>query len=94
MRMTKDGDANARQEVDVLAALGVVQTRTVAAHERDRHALVGLQHVLRVDALDLARCAHGRFHLITFPKHLSGRCACPPRRRILWCRGRRRWQSN
>ena len=31
--MTQHRDANARQEVDVLAALGVVQTRAVAAHD-------------------------------------------------------------
>ncbi len=38
-------DADARQQVEVLAALGVVEAHALAAHERQRRAAVRLQDV-------------------------------------------------
>ena len=58
-----DGDADAREEVEVLAAVDVVETRALAAHERHRLAPVGLQHVLRFARLDVVECHVSSHHL-------------------------------
>ena len=59
-------------EVEILAAVDVVQTRAVAAHERHRLAPVGLQHVLRFARLDVVE---GHFHRTTCVQPVSDACA-------------------
>ena len=58
MRVAERGDADARQQIEILAPLGVVQPHALAAHERDRRALVRLQHVSRLERLNFV---DGRF---------------------------------
>ena len=45
IRMAQAGHPHARREVEVVVALGVPHTGALPAHEHDRRALVGLQHV-------------------------------------------------
>src|SRR5262245_43333652 len=51
MSVAERGDANARQEVEVRAAIDVEQTHALAAFEHDGKPLVVLQDVLRLSRL-------------------------------------------
>src|SRR5688572_5957727 len=62
MRVTERGDANAGDEVEILAAVDIVQTRPVPPDEGDRLTLIGLQHVARFTRLDLVE---GHRHFTT-----------------------------
>ena len=46
-------DADAGEQVEILAALVVVHTHTLAAHQHDRRAAVGLNDVLRLELANL-----------------------------------------
>ena len=48
VRVAERRDADAREQVQVLAALGVPQAHALAADQRDRLAPIGLQHVARL----------------------------------------------
>ncbi len=48
VRVTERRDADARQQIDVFAVVGVVQMHALAADERDRLPPVGLQNVARL----------------------------------------------
>ena len=69
MRVAERGHADARQQIEVLAALGVEQTHALAAHERDRLPPVGLQHVPRFPRLNVVdrRDLHVVFVAATVP---------------------------
>ena len=53
MRVAERRDADAGQQVEVLAPFGVVQAHALAAHERHRLAAVGLQHMPRFARLNV-----------------------------------------
>ena len=60
MRVAERGDADSRQQIEILAPVRVVQPHALAAHERDRQTLVRLQDVSRLAHLNLVdgRCLH------------------------------------
>jgi hypothetical protein len=51
--VTQRGDADAGHEIEVLAAIDVIETRSVSAHERHRLTPVGLKHVPGLSPLDV-----------------------------------------
>ena len=53
MGVAERGNADSRQQIEVLAALGVVQSHALTADEGDRVSAVGLQHVARFARLNL-----------------------------------------
>ena len=82
-----DVDADARHEVEILAAVDVVETRAAAAHERHRLTPVGLEHVPRFAAPGCRRVSSSSHHLCAAGQRRL--CAAPA------CRAARpgRWQS-
>src|SRR5687768_17689519 len=62
MRVAERGHTNARDEVQVFAAVDVVQARAAATDECDRLAFVGLKHVPRLEVADLVE---GYLHFTT-----------------------------
>jgi hypothetical protein len=62
MRMTERRDADPREQVEILLALGVEQADALAAHEANRVAPVGLQDVLGLEGLNLFKRCHSRRH--------------------------------
>src|SRR6185436_9432860 len=53
-------DADTRHQIEVLAAIDVIQTRALAAHERHRLTPVGLEHVLGLSLLNVVECDRHR----------------------------------
>src|SRR5439155_7540945 len=53
MRVAERRDADARQQVQILATVGIEQTCTLAAHQRDRLPPIGLQHMPRFKSLNV-----------------------------------------
>src|SRR5262249_2183784 len=58
VRVAEADDRETAEEVEVLLALAVPETRALAAHERDRQPAVRLHHVLGVERLDLVESRH------------------------------------
>ena len=54
MRMAEHAHADARDEIEIGAAVLVEQTRALTADEHHGLPLVGLQHVLRFECRDVA----------------------------------------
>src|SRR5689334_10504873 len=52
MRVAERGDADTGDEVEILAAVDIIEARATAAYEGDRLTLVGRHHVLRFERLD------------------------------------------
>mgnify|MGYP003694479805 CR=1 FL=1 len=65
MRVTQRRDADAGQQIDILAAVRVVETDALAADERHRVALVDRQHVFRFACYDVVHHHRHRSALIT-----------------------------
>ena len=53
MRVAERRDPDAREEIDVLAIIGVVQAHALAADERHGLTPVGLQHMARLAPHDI-----------------------------------------
>ncbi len=69
------GDADARGEVEVVRALGVPDARALAAHQHDRRAPVGLQHVRAPRSPEPVRAKRlGHFSQMS---RFTPPCACP-----------------
>ena len=57
-----DGDADAGEQVVVLATIGIVETHALATHERDRQPSIRLQHMPRFPRDDVV---HHHRHAVT-----------------------------
>ena len=51
--MSKRADTDAREQVQIFAAVLVEHAHTLAAHEHDRRASIGLHDILRFELLDV-----------------------------------------
>ena len=60
VRVAERRDADAREQVEVFAPLGVEQAYSLATHERDRLAAIRLQHMARFAPDDVVH--HRRHH--------------------------------
>src|SRR6185295_8289438 len=74
MRVTQRRDADAGQQIDVLAAVRIIETHALAADERHRIALVRLQHEPRFPGNDVVN--HNR-HRSVLTTSATIRVACP-----------------
>ena len=53
MRVTERGDADTREQVEVLSTFGIEQSNALSAHEANRVAAICLQNVLGLEGLNV-----------------------------------------